>query len=93
MPFLRAFLMRRFVGQMPFMPIVQMLLAIPVLAYSGRSFYRNAWRSVKAGMFNMDVLVVLGVSSAFFGSDCTLQCGLMFMRGRLSFFVDTTSGF
>lgn len=32
----------------------------------GRGFYDSAWKSVKHGSANMDVLVVIGTSSAWF---------------------------
>ena len=43
-------------------------LATPVQFYTGRDFYGGGWRSVRAGSANMDVLVVLGSSVAYFYS-------------------------
>ncbi len=45
--------------------LVQLALAAPVQVVAGRSFYRGAWRAVRAGGANMDVLVALGTSAAF----------------------------
>ena len=45
-----------------------LLLTIPVQFGVGRRFYRSAWKSLKHGSPTMDVLVVIGTSSAFFFS-------------------------
>src|SRR6266508_1543498 len=45
-----------------------LLLAIPVQFYSGRDFYVHAWRALKARTANMDTLIALGSSAAFFYS-------------------------
>ncbi len=47
---------------------VQLALAIPVQFYIGRRFYRGAFNSVRGGGANMDVLIVMGTSAAFFFS-------------------------
>ncbi len=41
------------------------LLALPALVYSGRVFYRSAWRALKHGRTNMNVPISVGVSLAF----------------------------
>jgi len=41
------------------------LLATPVQFYTGRSFYRGAWTSLRNRRANMDVLVALGSSAAY----------------------------
>lgn len=43
----------------------QFALALPVQAYIGRRFYLGAWASLKNRAANMDVLVVLGTTTAF----------------------------
>jgi Cu+-exporting ATPase len=43
-------------------------LAIPVQFYSGRDFYAHAWKALKARTANMDTLIALGSSAAFFYS-------------------------
>jgi Cu+-exporting ATPase len=43
----------------------QMLLVTPVQFIIGRGFYRNAFRALKSGVANMDLLVVLGTTAAY----------------------------
>lgn len=45
-----------------------LLLATPVQFYTGWGFYTGGWKSVKSGSANMDVLVALGSSTAYFYS-------------------------
>ncbi|OYY93534.1 MAG: heavy metal translocating P-type ATPase [Hydrogenophilales bacterium 28-61-23] len=47
---------------------LQWLLATPVQFWAGRRFYTGAWNSLRGGGANMDVLVVLGTSAAYFFS-------------------------
>ena len=56
-------------------PWVQLALATPVQFFSGWPFYRGAYRSLKAGSANMDVLVALGTSVAYFYSLVSLFAG------------------
>jgi P-type Cu+ transporter len=49
-------------------PWLQWLLATPVQFWAGRRFYTGAWNSLRGGGSNMDVLVVLGTSAAYFYS-------------------------
>ncbi|KAF0200106.1 MAG: Cu2+-exporting [Gallionellaceae bacterium] len=51
---------------------LQWLLATPVQFWAGARFYRGAWASLKNGSSNMDVLVALGTSAAYF-----LSCGIV----------------
>jgi Cu+-exporting ATPase len=43
-------------------------LATPVQFYVGRDYYSGAWRALRGGVPNMDVLVALGTSAAYFYS-------------------------
>ena len=49
-------------------PWVQMALATPVQFYIGKQFYVGAYKALKNKSANMDVLVVLGTSAAYFYS-------------------------
>ncbi|PKA06012.1 heavy metal translocating P-type ATPase [Leptospira ellisii] len=49
-------------------PWLQLFLAAPVQFWIGAPFYSGAWRSLRNGGANMDVLVALGTSAAFFFS-------------------------
>lgn len=49
-------------------PWVQLLLATPVQFYVGRQFYVGAYKALRNGSANMDVLVSLGTSAAYFYS-------------------------
>lgn len=44
---------------------LQWLLATPVQFWAGARFYRGAWKSLRGGAANMDVLVALGTSMAY----------------------------
>ncbi|MDZ4202833.1 MAG: heavy metal translocating P-type ATPase [Gallionella sp.] len=51
------------------MPVwLQWLLATPVQFWAGSRFYVGAWKSIRSGGSNMDVLVALGTSAAYFMS-------------------------
>jgi Cu+-exporting ATPase len=43
----------------------QLALAAPVQVWLGAPFYRGAWKALRGGTANMDVLVALGTSAAF----------------------------
>ena len=45
-----------------------LILAAPVQFYTGWGFYTGGWKSIRSGSANMDVLVALGSSVAFFYS-------------------------
>lgn len=49
-------------------PLIQFILATIVQFYIGYDFYVGAIKSVKSGSLNMDVLVVMGTSAAYFYS-------------------------
>lgn len=49
-------------------PWFQLILATPVQFYIGKSFYIGAYKSLRNGSANMDVLVSLGTSAAYFYS-------------------------
>lgn len=49
-------------------PWVQFLLATPVQFYVGWRFYSGAYKALRGGSANMDVLVAMGTSAAYFYS-------------------------
>lgn len=55
-------------ASMPYRDFVEFFLSIPVLFYSGSGFFRGAYHTLKARTGNMDLLVALGTSTAFFFS-------------------------
>jgi Cu+-exporting ATPase len=55
-----------FAGRMP--GWVEWVLATPVQFWIGARFYKGAWNSLRGGTGNMDVLVAMGTSAAYFFS-------------------------
>lgn len=69
------FMLLSFLPQLPFrmtiepwMGFVSLLLATPVQFWLGVGFYRGMWSSLKMGTFNMDSLIAIGTSTAYFYS-------------------------
>jgi Cu+-exporting ATPase len=56
------------IAHAPWMTWLMLVLATPVQFYVGRQFYVGAYKSLRNGSANMDVLVALGSSAAFFYS-------------------------
>ncbi|MBU1203869.1 MAG: heavy metal translocating P-type ATPase [Nanoarchaeota archaeon] len=52
----------------PFQDLIMWALATPVQFYVGRSFYRGAWTALKNKTSNMDTLIAMGTSAAYFYS-------------------------
>ena len=52
-------------NQIPHDGLIQFLLALPVILYSGRDFYSNAIKKIKHLQSNMDTLVALSTATAF----------------------------
>lgn len=46
-------------------PVAQLVLSLPVLFYSGRGFYRDAWIALRYRSANMNTLIALGTGAAF----------------------------
>ncbi|KAL7274004.1 Cu(2+)-transporting P-type ATPase [Rhizina undulata] len=57
--------------------VVCLLLTIPVQFGVGKRFYRSAYKSVRHGSATMDVLVVLGTTSAFVFSIISMLISIM----------------
>jgi Cu+-exporting ATPase len=54
---------------------LQLLLATPVQFWLGARFYRAGWKALRAGAGNMDLLVAIGTSAAYFLSLYELSKG------------------
>ena len=52
-------------GSLPAMHLVSWILATPVQFGLGRQFYVRAWKALRHGSANMDLLVALGTSAAY----------------------------
>lgn len=52
----------------PYFGIVSLVLATPVQFIIGAGFYKGMWSSLKMKTFNMDSLIAIGTSTAFFYS-------------------------
>ena len=52
----------------PYIGIVSLLLTIPVQFIIGAGFYKGFWSALKMKTFNMDSLIAIGTSTAFFYS-------------------------
>lgn len=52
----------------PYVGIISFALATPVQFVLGRSFYKGMWAGLRMGSFNMDSLVAIGTSTAYFYS-------------------------
>lgn len=66
-----------FVGIHVMLPLwLQWLLATPVQFWAGARFYTGAWAALRSGGSNMDVLVALGTSAAYFMSCAVWLLGL-----------------
>ncbi|KAF9565859.1 Cu-transporting P-type ATPase [Agrocybe pediades] len=56
--------------------VLAFAISTPAQFWVGEKFYRNAYKSLKHGSATMDVLVVLGTSSAYFYSVCSMVAAL-----------------
>jgi Cu+-exporting ATPase len=57
-----------FLPMNPNIRIISLILATPVQFILGAGFYKGAWQGFKNKTFNMDSLVAIGTSAAFFFS-------------------------
>ncbi|KAG8700629.1 hypothetical protein FRC08_004592 [Ceratobasidium sp. 394] len=64
-PFLRPIVNHRLCTGIYLGDLLVFLLTVPVQFWLGQKFYRSAWKSIKHRSATMDVLVVLGTTSAF----------------------------
>ncbi len=73
-PLLLGMLLMLFDAHLPLPVWLQWALATPVQFWAGARFYRGAWASLKHGSGNMDLLVALGTSAAYF-----LSCAIVLL--------------
>ncbi|WP_198552776.1 heavy metal translocating P-type ATPase [Psychromonas sp. Urea-02u-13] len=77
LPFLISMFVMLATGSHHFLaPGLEFLLATPVQFIIGARYYKGAWNSLKSKSANMDLLVVLGTSAAYFYSLFVLINGL-----------------
>ncbi|MBI2464429.1 copper-translocating P-type ATPase [Candidatus Peregrinibacteria bacterium] len=53
---------------LPWMGIISLILSTPVQFIIGAGFYKGMWSSLRMRMFNMDSLIAIGTSAAYFYS-------------------------
>lgn len=53
---------------LPWIGIISLILSTPVQFIIGAGFYRGMWSSLRMKMFNMDSLIAIGTSAAYFYS-------------------------
>lgn len=63
-----VFIISMFMIPVPYRPYVLWLLSTPVQFYVGMYFYRGAWGALKNKSANMDSLIAIGTSAAYFYS-------------------------
>jgi len=68
-----------------------LVLATPVQFWAGRRFYRGAWGALKHGQANMNTLVVMGTSAAYFHSAVAALAPGLFAAGRADVYFDTST--
>jgi P-type Cu+ transporter len=56
------------IGHAPWMNWIMLILATPVQFFVGRQYYIGAYKAIRNGSANMDVLIALGSSTAYFYS-------------------------
>lgn len=87
------FMLLSFIPQLPFkealepyMGIASFILATPIQFWLGAGFYRGMWSSLKMATFNMDSLIAIGTSTAFFYSLFNFVSGALENRSLLGEF-------
>lgn len=65
------------VGALPMPGVISFLLATAVMARLGSAFARGAWRTLRYGRANMDVLVLMGAGTAYLYSSVLLGLELL----------------
>ena len=76
---------------MMWLKILLLVLATPVQFWAGKRFYRGAWGALKHGQANMNTLVVIGTSAAYFYSVVAALAPGLFAVGRADLYFDTSA--
>jgi len=63
-------------GMLERWPALQLVLALPVIGYSGAPFFRDAWTALRHRSANMNSLIALGAGTAFLYSLWAVFAGL-----------------
>ncbi|MCL5438889.1 MAG: heavy metal translocating P-type ATPase [Patescibacteria group bacterium] len=53
---------------MPYIGLISLILTTPIQFYVGKGFYKGTWSALKMKTFNMDSLIAIGTSVAYFYS-------------------------
>ncbi len=81
-----AFLLGMVFMDVPYRLWILFALSTPVQFYIGRGFYTGAWAALKNKSANMDTLIALGTSAAYFYSAFVLIFGVAFGFGSEQYF-------
>src|SRR5215211_6452266 len=76
---------------MMWLNLTLLALATPVQFWAGWRFYRGAWSALKHGQANMNTLVVMGTSAAYFYSAVAALAPGLFAAGRADVYFDTSA--
>eukprot|EP01135_Chromosphaera_perkinsii_P010451 Nk52_evm14s2133 gene=Nk52_evmTU14s2133 len=71
--------------------VVQFVLATPVQFWVGSYYYTGAWHSLKNGQTNMNVLVAIGITAAYFYSVFAMLVAIIDDTHAPDVFFDTSS--
>jgi Cu+-exporting ATPase len=71
--------------------LILFILTVPVLFYSGRQFFSNAWKSLKHFTTNMNTLVAVGTGSAFLYSTAATFLPTLFPENLKYIYFDTAA--
>ena len=64
----KQWLMSPVIGHLETEPLIEFVLSSPVMIYGGRGFVVSALKALRARYANMDVMLLLGVGTAYLSS-------------------------
>ncbi len=76
-PIVNMWLMTEIIAGLPITHAVQLIFSTPVQFGVGKRFYVNAFKSVRNGGANMDVLIAIGTTAAYAYSFMTVIMNLI----------------